>query len=89
MATPRNGSGAGLVVPAPTRRPGSATFGDVYGGLDFGGTTAAAGGDGRAATAPTSAPISLQGVSPAFFRQPAGILVVLIAILAVWSYLDR
>lgn len=85
----RNAASAGLVIPAPTRRPGSATFADVYGGLDFGGTTVTAGDNSRAATAPQAAPISLQGVGPDFLRQPAGVLVVLIAIVAIWSYLDR
>jgi len=89
MAVPRNAAGAGLQVPAPTRRPGSASFADTYGGLDFGTTTVAAGSDRTAASAPQAAPISLAGISPAFLRSPAGILVVLIAIIAVWSYVDR
>jgi hypothetical protein len=92
MAVPRNAAGAGLQVPLPTRRPGSANFADVYGGLDFGIPTTAAGGQGAAAAniaATAGAPISLAGVGPDFLRQPAGILVVLIAIIAVWSYLDR
>ena len=89
MAVPRNAAGAGLQVPAPTRRPGSANFGDVYGGLDFGVTTVAAGSNGVAGAGPTRAPIGLDGISPAFFRSPAGILIVLIAVIAVWSYVDR
>jgi hypothetical protein len=89
MAVPRNAAGAGLTIPAPTSRPGSASFADVYGGLDFGTPTVAAGSNGRAATAPLAAPISLQGIGPDFLRQPAGVLVVLTVIIAVWSYLDR
>ena len=92
MAVPRNGAGAGIQVPVPTSRPGSASFADVYGGLDFGQTTASAGGGAAAAgsyAAGRPPPISLQGVSPDLLRQPAGVLLVLIAIIAVWSYLDR
>jgi hypothetical protein len=92
MAQPRNAAGAGLQIPAPTRRPGSAQFGDVYGGLDFGTTTVAAGGQAATAHAASSSapgPVSINGISPDFLRQPAGVLVVLIAIIAIWSYLDR
>jgi len=85
MAPPRNGQATGLAVPAPTSRPGSASFADVYGGLDFGTPTSRQGSNGAAATTPVSAPIG----SPEFFRQPAGILIVLIAIIAAWSYVDR
>jgi hypothetical protein len=90
MAVARNAAGAGLQVPVPTRRPGSASFADVYGGLDFGTTTPAAGGQGATiAGAPQTAPIGLGGVNPEFFRSPAGILVVLVGIIAIWSYVDR
>lgn len=92
MAPPRNGAAAGLQVPLPTRRPGSANFADVYGGLDFGTPTAQAGGGAAAAAAyakGTPAPISAAGISPDLLRQPAGVLLILIAIIAVWSYMDR
>ncbi len=80
---------ASIVVPAATRRPGSASFGDVYGGLDFGLTTARAGSNGAARSAPEPALLSSTGLRADFFRQPAGVLVALVGIIAVWSYLDR
>lgn len=88
MAT---GTYAGPVMtPTPTRRPGSASFADVYPG--FGGSTAAAGGEGatreRAALASGAAPLSVD-LAPDFLSRPAGWLVLgLVAVLAL-SYLDR
>lgn len=92
MAVARNATSGGLAIPVPTSRPGSASFADVYGGLDMGSTTVAKGGGAAAAGAYAAGappPISLSGVSPDLLRQPAGALLVLIAIIAVWSYLDR
>lgn len=85
--------GAALTLPAPSRRPGSSNFADVYGSLSFGTRTAAAGGEGatrEAAAAATGAgPITVRGIGPDFLARPAGALVALVALLAAWSYLDR
>lgn len=79
-------------IPAPSRRPGSGTWGDVYGGLSFP-TTAALGtsasGKLIAAASADRAPITVNGIGPGFLAQPAGVLAVLVAALLVWSYLDK
>lgn len=80
-------------IPAPSRRPGSAKWSDIYGGLNFGATTAATGGEGAARAADAArnsgAPITVRGIGPDFLARPAGVLVVLVIALAIWSYTDR
>jgi hypothetical protein len=80
-------------IPAPARRPGSATWADAYGSLNFGPSTAAQGGEGAARAADaarnTGAPITVRGIGPDFLARPAGVLVVLLVALAIWSYTDR
>lgn len=88
MAT---GTYAGAVeIPMPTRRPGSAKFSDVYPG--YGGSTAAAGGQGAAIESASLAagrpPLSVD-VQADFLARPAGWLVVGIIALGILSYLDR
>lgn len=84
-----------VVVPAPPRRPGSASFSDAYGALGFPGATrtAAAGGEGAtreaAAARAGGAPITINGIGPDFLARPAGALVALLVLLAAWSYFDR
>lgn len=87
MAT---GTYAGPVtLPAPTRRPGSAQFADVYPG--FGPSTAAVGGEGAAregaALAAGGPPVSID-LGSDFLARPAGWLVAGLAALALLSYLD-
>lgn len=88
MAT---GTYAGTVtIPMPTRRPGSASWSDVYPG--FGPSTAAAGGEGATreagALAAGSSPVSID-VGADFLTRPAGWLVVGLVVIAALSYLDR
>lgn len=78
------------VIPMPTRRPGSASFTDVYPG--FGSSTAAAGGEGaarEAASAAAGAPPLSVDVRSDFLASPAGWLVAGLVAVAVLSYLDR
>lgn len=79
-----------VTVPAPTARPGSAVFSDVYPG--FGPSTAAVGGSGAtreaAAAATGGSPLTVD-VGADFLTRPAGWLVAGLAALAVLSYLDR
>lgn len=81
--------GGPVTLPAPTRRPGSATFSDVYPG--FGPSTAAVGGEGAAreagALAAGGPPLSLD-VGADFFARPAGWLVAGLVLVALLSYLD-
>lgn len=88
MAT---GTYAGAVeIPMPTRRAGSARFSDVYPG--YGGSTAAAGGQGAAiegaSLAAGGAPLTVD-VQADFLARPAGWLVLGLVVLGVLSYLDR
>jgi hypothetical protein len=86
MALRQSGTPAGVtVLPPIARRPGSAAFADVYGGLTLGGmTTAQAGGDGAAreaaAAAAGEAPVSV-AIGPDFLKRPAGVVVVLLGAL--------
>lgn len=88
-----NTPAAPVTVPVAPRRPGSASFSDAYGALSFGTTTRAAGGEGAAREAAAAraggAPITVNGIGPDFLARPAGALVVLIVLLAAWSYFDR
>lgn len=93
MATTR---GAAIVAPRPTSRPGTVAFADAYGSLNFGPTTAQQGATGpvKAAAADAAAaaitPVSLNPRGAfALLGQPAGVLVLLVVGLAVWSYVDR
>jgi hypothetical protein len=82
-----------VVLPAPSRRPGSANFADVYGAPAFGPTTAAVGGEGARREAGAAlaggAPITINGIGPDFLARPAGALVVLVGVLVALSFLDR
>lgn len=88
MAT---GTYAGPVrLPTPSRRTGSATIADVYPG--FGGSTAAAGGEGatlEASAATAGAPPLQLDVRGDFLSRPAGWLVLGIAAIAALSWFDR
>lgn len=79
-----------VVIPMPTRRPGSALLADVYPGL--GHSTATAGGEGAtreaAAASAGGAPLSID-VGADFLARPAGWLVLGLVAVAVLSYLDR
>lgn len=76
----------------PSRRPGSASWGDIYGGLSFAnaaqaGTTGAV--KGAALGAANVAPVTVRGIGPDLLAQPAGALVALVVGLAVWSYFEK
>ena len=83
----------GAWAPAPSVRPGSATWADLYGQVDFGPNTVTAGSGGtrRIAAADAAAdagnPLH-QGLTPDFLRQPAGILLVAVGVLLVLSLID-
>jgi hypothetical protein len=93
MATGAGALPPPVTLPTTSKRPGSAKFSDIYGPLGFGAGTASAGGEGAAragdAARAGGAPITINGIGPDFLARPAGVLVVLLVLLAVWSYVDR
>jgi hypothetical protein len=90
------GRGAPVVVPHPTSRPGSAGFSDAYGALNFGPSTVQSGSNGpakiaaadAAAEAFTPVTVNARGAF-ALLGQPAGVLGLLLAGLAVWYWLEN
>ena len=82
-------------MPPPSTRPSSGTLADVYGSLTSGTPTLAAGGSiggARVAAAAASdeagAPVTIHGLSPELLHNPAGVLLILVAALAILSWLD-
>jgi hypothetical protein len=86
---------AGL-PPASQGKQSSIKSADVYGSYQTGVPTTIVGGsagvarvEGAAAQLDAETPVKVQGLSPELLRRPAGVLLVLVAIAAVLSWLDR